>query len=60
MDFSFFIKYYLKIFKFNVKPYTFVFMGNVDLHCKETGTYLCDTKKVQREKQKEFLQFWWG
>lgn len=49
------MKYYLKIFKFNVKPCTFDFMGDVDLHCKEASTYLWGTKKVQWEKQKEFL-----
>lgn len=49
------MKYCLKIFKFNVNPCTFGFMGDVDLRCEEAGTYLWGTKKVQREKQKEFL-----
>lgn len=55
MDFSLFMKYYLKILKFNVKPCTFGFMGDVDLHCKEASIYLWGTKKVQWEKKKEFL-----
>ena len=49
------MKYYLKIFKFNVKHFTFSFMGDVDLHCKEDSTYLWGTKKVQWEKQEDFL-----
>lgn len=47
MDFSFLMKYYLKIFKFNVKPCTLSFMGDVDLHSKEAGTYLWVIKKVK-------------
>lgn len=47
-----------KIFKFFVKLCTFVFTANVDLHCKEASTYLWGAKKVQWEKQKEFLRSW--
>lgn len=49
------MKYYLKIPKFNVKTCTLSFMGDVDLHSKEAGTYLWVIKKVEWEKQKEFL-----
>lgn len=52
------MKYPLKIFKFFVKLCTFGFTANVDLHCKEARTYLWGAKKVQWEKQKEFLWSW--